>query len=108
MRGQLRQLFHSERSLIHLTYVITDLNVGGVPLHLFRLATHLPSRFKVRVISLAGEGPVGAMLREAGIRVLACNARAVWDVRALWRLHHLLRAERVDIVHALLFHANMA
>ena len=94
---------------IRLTYLITDLEVGGVPLHLYRLATRLASdRFRVRVISLAGEGPVGTMLRRAGIPVFTCGASSAWDAGALWRLWRLLQSDRPDILHALLFHANTA
>lgn len=94
---------------IRLTYLITDLKVGGVPLHLYRLATLLPpEQVRVRVISLADEGPVGVRLRQAGIPVLACGARSATDVRALVRLWRILRADPPDILHALLFHANIA
>lgn len=94
---------------IRLTYLITDLNTGGVPLHLYRLATRLPrDRFDIRVISLADVGPVGRMLQEAGIEVRACHARSAMDLRALWRLYRLLRKDSPDILHALLFHANIA
>jgi len=97
----------SER--IKLTYLITDLEVGGVPLHLHRLATRLPAdEFDIRVISLAEVGPVGRMLQEAGIPVAGCGARSPLDVRGLWRLWRLLGADRPDILHAMLFHANMA
>lgn len=94
---------------IKLTYLITDLKVGGVPLHLYRLATRLPrDRFAIRVISLADQGPVGDMLRQAGIAVHACGARSVRQVGALYELWRQLLAEPPDILHALLFHANIA
>jgi len=94
---------------IRLTYLITDLKVGGVPLHLYRLATRLArERVQVRVISLADEGPVGAQLRRAGVGVQACGARSPLDVRALGRLWQLLRSQPPDLLHALLFHANIA
>lgn len=99
----------SPRRPIRITYLITDLEVGGVPLHLYRLATRLPrDRFDVRVISLADIGPVGRMMQEAGVPVSGCKARSVMDVRALWRLAGLLVRSRPDLVHSLLFHANMA
>jgi len=94
---------------IRLNYLITDLEVGGVPLHLYRLATGLPAdRFTVRVIVLANKGPIGKRLEDAGIPVDACDARSVRDVGALSRLWRLLRRNRPDILHALLFHANLA
>lgn len=94
---------------IRLTYLITDLKVGGVPLHLYRLATRLPrDRVHVRVVTLAGEGPVATMLRRSGVPVQTCNARGPWDLAALHRLWRQLRRDPPDILHALLFHANMA
>jgi glycosyltransferase involved in cell wall biosynthesis len=94
---------------IRLTYLITDLKVGGVPLHLYRLATRLPrDEAQVRVISLADEGPVGLQLRRAGVPVQGCGARSPSDVRALGRLWQLLRSDPPDILHSLLFHANIA
>lgn len=94
---------------IKLTYLITDLKVGGVPLHLYRLANRLPrDLFNMQVISLAGEGPVGIMLRQAGIPVRVCGASSPYHLRALWRLWRFLRADPPDILHAMLFHANIA
>lgn len=94
---------------IRVTYVITDLKRGGVPLHLYRLATGLPTdQFDLQVISLAEVGPVGDMLTAAGIRVAACGARSWTDAAALLRLWRLCRQVRPQIIHALLFHANMA
>lgn len=94
---------------IRLTYLITDLEIGGVPLHLYRLVTRLPRQeAQTRVISLADEGPVGRKLREAGIPVHACGASSATDFRALMRLWRWLRADPPDILHSLLFHANMA
>ncbi len=94
---------------IKLTYLITDLKVGGVPLHLYRLATRLPrDRFDIQVVSLADEGPVGRQLVEAGISVSACGATSALDARALLRLWGLLHADPPQVLHAMLFHANMA
>jgi glycosyltransferase involved in cell wall biosynthesis len=94
---------------IKLTYLITDLRVGGVPLHLLRLATRLdPAEFNIKVISLADEGPVGKRLRAAGISVKACGARTARDWRALGRLWRHLLDDPPDVLHSLLFHANIA
>jgi len=94
---------------IRVTYLITDLETGGVPLHLYRLARRLlPEQVRPRVISLADRGPVGDMLSRAGIPVLACGARSVRDLGALVRLWQLLRGDSPDVLHALLFHANVA
>lgn len=94
---------------IRLTYVITDLAIGGVPLYLYRLATRLPrNRFQIHVVSLADAGPVGEMLASAGIPVSSCGARTSRDLKALGRLWRILKATRPQVLHALLFHANIA
>ncbi len=100
---------HPSHRPLRLDYLITDLNVGGVPLHVYRLARRLPAgKIRLRVISLADEGPVGTKLRQAGIPVFACGAGRPWDVAALWRLWRLLRSDPPDVLHAFLFHANVA
>ncbi|MFQ5414875.1 MAG: hypothetical protein ACE5E6_10500, partial [Phycisphaerae bacterium] len=65
----------SERAT-DILYVITDLEIGGVPLHVYRVALAMRQRgWRVRVASLARAGPVGRMLEDAGIAVNACNGR---------------------------------
>lgn len=92
-----------------ILYVITDLEVGGVPLHVLRLARAMQTRgHAVRVVSLAPDGPVSDKLREANIEVASCGARTALSLPALVRLRrHILQFEP-RIVHALLFHANLA
>ncbi len=92
-----------------ITFLITDLRVGGVPLHLLRLATGLAGRgWRPEVICLADDGPVGSRLREAGVPVQACGARQPTDLFALWRLWRALIARPPALLHAMLFHANLA
>ena len=109
LRSVIRRTPAARARRIKVTYLITDLEIGGVPLHLYRLATRLPrEQFDVTVISLADIGPVGQMLQDAGVPVEACHARSAMDVCVLGRLWRLLLADQPDILHALLFHANMA
>ncbi len=94
---------------LDVMYVITDLQVGGVPLHLLRLATAMHARkLVVRVVTLAPPGPVAARLEAAGISVDSCGGRGGLDLRVIWRLARLFRRHRPTLVHALLFHANLA
>lgn len=98
----------SERAT-DILYVITDLEIGGVPLHVYRVALAMRQRgWRVRVASLARAGPVGRMLEDAGIAVNACNGRGGLDARVVFRLAGLLKRCRPAIVHTLLFHANVA
>ncbi|MCH8150512.1 MAG: glycosyltransferase [Planctomycetes bacterium] len=89
--------------------VITDLEVGGVPLHLHRLTLALRERgYRPSVVSLAPPGPVTKMLQDDGIPVDSCQACCGWDLRVIPRLARLMGTERPDVVHAILFHANLA
>lgn len=92
-----------------LLYVITDLEVGGVPLHLLRLAPAVrDAGYAVAVASLKSPGPVRDRLRHAGIDVLTCNAGGAFDWRLVDRLGRLISDFAPDLVHTLLFHANVA
>ncbi|MGB0715658.1 MAG: glycosyltransferase [Phycisphaerae bacterium] len=92
-----------------IAFVITDLEIGGVPLHLHRLASNMRSRgLQVAILSLAGIGPVGERMRAEDFNVFACGGRGGWDVRVLFRLRAHLRRLRPRLVHSFLFHANQA
>ena len=92
-----------------ILYVITDLQVGGVPLHLYHLALEMRRRgYGVRVISLSPAGPVAEMLTAQGVEVESCNASGGWDFRVIGRLARLIERHDPDVLHALLFHANLA
>ncbi len=94
---------------LDILYVITDLERGGVPLHLYRLAKAMRGKgYTCKVVSLAPAGPVGDMLREEGIEVYSCGGRGGWDYRIISRLTRIIRVMEPDIVHAMLFHANVA
>jgi len=93
----------------HILYVITDLNVGGVPLHLHRLAVEMRRRgFRTTVVSLAIPGPVADRMLEDGIGVHSCGGIGGRDYRVIGKLAGIMRLEKPDLVHALLFHANFA
>lgn len=92
-----------------ILYVITDLNVGGVPLHVRRLACAMRDRgYHPHVVSLASVGPVGERLRVDGIEVEACSGCCGWDFRVIPRLARIITKTNPAIVHSLLFHANLA
>ncbi len=90
-----------------ILYVITDLQIGGVPLHLFRLATEARRRgFVVQAVSLAPPGPVSAMLQDAGIETTSCLDKNIFDIGALFRLRKCIAGFKPDLIHSFLFHAN--
>lgn len=99
----------SDSASLDLLYVITDLNLGGVPLHLHRLAVAMRGRgMRSAVVSLAPPGPVGEMLQADGIDVHSCEACCGWDFRAIPRLTGLIRELNPRVIHSFLFHANLA
>ena len=63
---------------------------------------------KPYVVSLDRPGAVTGRLRLAGIPTYDCQATGTTDWRVFFRLARLIRSIRPDIVHALLFHANVA
>lgn len=96
-------------SPLNILYVITDLQTGGVPLHLLRLAGYARRQgLDVSVCCLAPPGPVSEMLDQAGISNTGLGAESPWDWRVFERLADHVRNVRPDVVHALLFHANIA
>jgi glycosyltransferase involved in cell wall biosynthesis len=95
--------------LSEILYVITDLLIGGVPLHLRNLALRMRRRgYGIRVISLAPPGRVAEILQEDGVPVDSCHGACGWDLRIIGRLAGLIRQHRPDLIHALLFHGNVA
>ena len=97
------------RPVAKILYVITDLKLGGVPLHLSRLAVAMRERgYQPRVVGLGELGPVAQKLRERGIEVQGCGGKGRCDFRVIGRLARIIRETKPDIIHAMLFHANLA
>ncbi len=97
------------RPAIDILYVITDLKLGGVPLHLHRLAVAMRRReLNIAVVSLAPGGAVADRLRADGVAVYTCDGRGGWDVGVMGRLARIIERENPTIIHAMLFHANVA
>ncbi len=94
---------------MRVVLLVTDLQRGGTPLRLARLAVGLrDAGIAVHVGCLAPPGPVGDALEATGIPTFACGARSARDCAALVRLAHHLRRIRPDLIHATLTHANVA
>lgn len=82
--------------------------VGGAEQIVLMTAPRLQrAGFDVTVVSLKGWGPVGDELETRGVRAVSLGARGPWDARAAGRLLALLRRDRIQILHAHLFLANI-
>ncbi len=89
--------------------LVTDLQLGGTPLRIARLARGLrDAGLDVRVGCLAPAGPVSGELESAGVDTFVCNARHARDFAALQRLAGHVQRVRPDLIHATLTHANVA
>ncbi|MCG3125295.1 MAG: D-inositol-3-phosphate glycosyltransferase [Phycisphaerae bacterium] len=89
--------------------LVTDLQPGGTPRRLARLALGLrDAGVEVVVGCLAPPGPVSGELATAGIDTFACEARHARDLAALYRLIAHVRRLRPNLLHATLTHANVA
>lgn len=94
---------------MRVVLLVTDLQRGGTPLRMARLAGHLAAAgVEVHVGCLAGPGPVSGDLEQAGVPTFACDARHNRDLFVFKRLAQQLRRIQPDVIHATLFHANIA
>lgn len=87
-----------------ILYVITKSNFGGAQKYVYDLATHLPPENYDVTVVLGGNGALGTMLEEKGIRVLAFS---YWqrdihffdEIKTFFALIKLFRAEKPHVVH---------
>lgn len=91
----------------------TELHPAGAERVVFELATRLPrERWAVTVASLrspgGSDGAVADALLAARVDVRPLRLRGKLDLRGALRLRRLLRALRPALVHAHLFHGNLA
>lgn len=87
----------------------TDLQRGGLPMRLARLALRLrQSDVEPIVACLAPRGPLSEELEAGGIETFSCDARGPFDARCLARLAKKVGRLDPDLIHASLLHANVA
>jgi glycosyltransferase involved in cell wall biosynthesis len=93
----------------HVVHLITGLELGGAERMLHKLLQHRdPSRFTESVISMTGDGDLGAELRAIGVPLYSLDMRAGRpDPRGLLRLWRLLRHLHPDLLQSWLYHADL-
>lgn len=94
---------------VKVVHLITTLDVGGAEMALSRLLPALDRRrVESRVVSMTAVGPVGDVLRAAGIGVdTLAMRRGRPTPGALLRLVRLLRAWQPDVLQTWLYHADL-
>jgi glycosyltransferase involved in cell wall biosynthesis len=85
---------------ITVCQLLHSLNVGGAEVLAARVARRLRGAFRFVFACLDEVGPLGEELRAEGFAVHLLGRRAGLDWGCPLRLTRLLRAERVDVVHA--------
>jgi glycosyltransferase involved in cell wall biosynthesis len=94
---------------VRVVLLVTDLERGGTPMRIARLARGLRAEgIDATVGCLAPRGPIGAALERDGIATFACDARGAWDLGVFPRLARQLRRIKPDLIHSTLMHANVA
>jgi glycosyltransferase involved in cell wall biosynthesis len=71
----------------------------GAAIQLRELARGLAARGHVVTIATP-PGPHGARLVTDGVQHVTLPLRRAWDLRAAWKLRQVVRARRIDVVHA--------
>lgn len=94
---------------IRVCHLITDLDVGGAEMALFRLLQGLDRReYPASVVSLTVPGRIGEMLVRGGTPVEALGMPRGRPTLSGWRRwRRWLRRERPDIVHSWMYHADL-
>ncbi len=88
--------------------IVTDLQIGGTPLQVYRLAKGLrQTGIDVAVCCLADKGHVAKLIEKENINVYALQAKNICDLHILLRLAKLINAYKPDICHSFLMHSNI-
>jgi glycosyltransferase involved in cell wall biosynthesis len=92
-----------------LVFVITGLSTGGAETMLLKLLKGLDrGRFAPQVISLTTQGEIGPLIAARGIPVHALGMKPGRpSLVKFMRLVKLLRGSQPDVVHTVMYHANL-
>lgn len=95
--------------MISVTHVITGLEQGGAEVVLLRLLQRADmNRFRMRVISLSGEGHLAAQFRDIGVAVENLNMEgSVGALAAVARCGRLLKRHQPQVVQTWMYHGDL-
>lgn len=92
----------------HILLIVTDLEIGGTPLQVYRLAKGLTEiGIRVSTACLGKWGPVADKISVLGLPVFPLGAGSVKDAAVGVRLPRLMARLRPDICHSFLMHSNI-
>lgn len=95
---------------MRVMHIITGLNTGGAEMALYKLLSRMDrAQYEPVVVSLMGEGTLGARIRELGVPVHTLGMRAgLPGPAAVWRLRRLVCDIQPDIIQGWMYHGNLA
>lgn len=90
----------NNRQSIGVLHLIDTLTPGGAERMAVLLANHLPGYgFRVTLCATRRGGALRNQIQPA-VQVVELNRRGRWDLSAVGRLIHLIRRERIQLIHA--------
>ena len=91
-----------------VVFLITDLDLGGMPLIVRRIVRGLKElgRWEPTVVSIKHPGIVGRWICHEGIEVIGLNAQRISDFKAVRRWVAALQTVNPSVVVSVLVHAN--
>jgi glycosyltransferase involved in cell wall biosynthesis len=96
-------------TMITVLHLITDLDVGGAEMMLYRIASHSDQEsFRHVIVSMQDEGKLGMRFKVAGLRVYALGMqRGKPDASGMARLWSIMCQERPSLLQTWLYHADL-
>ncbi|HEY5060228.1 MAG TPA: glycosyltransferase family 4 protein [Gemmatimonadaceae bacterium] len=101
--GQYRRKLRAVK--LCLLHVDTERGWRGGERQALWLARELGRRGHLSIVAARTGEPLHDCARAAGLPTVACDPAGEADLLAAWRLHRVIRAEGIDIVHAHTAHA---
>ncbi len=92
-----------------VAFLARSLHVGGAEIQLVTLAAALRHTHETAIVTFYPGGPLEERVRAAGVPLHCIGKRHRWDLPGFaWRLRHVLRALRPDILQTFLGPPNVA
>jgi glycosyltransferase involved in cell wall biosynthesis len=94
---------------LRITYIITDLDVGGAEMGLFRLLASLGrDQIAAEVICLSRQGPVAERIYNLGVQVRSLGLIPARPApHLMFKLAGWIKEGRPDLVHTWMYHADL-
>ena len=94
---------------IKILYLITDLNVGGAEMVLWRILGGLNRQdFEPIVVSIITPGLIGKEIEKLGIKIFNLKAKQKLSLFPFFRLIRIIIKEQPKILNSFLFHADIS